>query len=72
MRRLPTGAVLRHDDARIEFFQRLNRRRNNRLEDRAVEVKSADDRVNLIHAGKFARAIERIDDAGMTAAGEHD
>src|SRR3989304_4707544 len=60
VRGLPTGAVLRHDDARIEFSQSLNRRRDDRLEDRAGAGKSADDRGNLIHAGKFPRALERM------------
>src|SRR5688572_32799371 len=72
MRRFPAGAVLRYDHTWIEFFERLNRRRNDRLESRPGEMESADDCVNLIHSRELSRAFQCIHHAGVAAAGQHD
>src|SRR5262245_2338915 len=72
MGRLPACAVLRHDNARAKFFQRLNRRCNDRLETGPGQMKTADHRLNSIDARHLSSALERVNDAGMTAAGEDD
>ena len=55
MHRAPAGTMLRHDDTRIEFFQSLNRRHDNRLEDRTREMESADDGVNSTDSREISR-----------------
>src|SRR3990167_2297056 len=69
MSRPPARAVLRHNDTRIELFQRLNRRHNDWLEDRTREMKAADNAVYLIHPGEFSCMLKRIDHARVAATG---
>src|SRR5258705_8890737 len=72
MRRFPTRTVLRHDDARIEFFERRNRRLHDWLEDRPREMEAADDRMNAIYPRHLPRALQCVHHAGVTATGQHD
>ena len=65
----PAGTVLRNNDFRSAIFQGFDCRCDDRLEHRPGQMKSADDRMDLIYTGQFPRASERVDNAGVTAAG---
>ena len=69
---LAAGAVGGHDVARVERFEGLRRLADDGLEVRAGEVKAAHHRENPVHSRDLPRIGDRVDDAGMGAAGEHD
>src|SRR5262249_22108280 len=60
-----------HDHFEVEFFQGRDGRWNDRLKQRAGEVKSADHRIRLLHAGQFLSLSDRINGPCVTTTGEH-
>src|SRR5712692_4258407 len=71
MYRLPARAMRRHDHFGVEFFQGSNSRRDDRLEERAGEMKPADHRMDLLYAGQFLGLSDRVDSPRVTTASEH-
>jgi len=62
--------VARDEVVRRERAERVARRRDDRLEERAAQVKAADDGVDVLLAGQLPHVAHDVHDAGMAAAGE--
>lgn len=65
----PSGAVGRDHDIGFELLERVECRRDDRLEQRPVEVEPAYDRVYACLAGEPLCVAADVDDARVAAAG---
>src|ERR1022692_948791 len=68
----PAGAVRRDQDARVHRGQVVEDARDQGLEQRAVEVEPAEQRIERLPAGQPPGVAGDVDHASVTAAGKHD
>ena len=66
----PSGAMHWHNNFRSHLFQALDRFIMNLFKHRAGEMKSAQNRINVLYPGNFLCIQGRINNTGMRAAGD--
>src|SRR3954453_19564187 len=72
MRRPPPGAVRRDEVVRVELHQRDAGWLDDRLENAAAQVKTADDRMDGVLARELPDVTQDVDDPRVAAAREND
>src|SRR5262249_38446391 len=70
MGRLPAGAMGGDDQRRVDFLQRGDGWWDERLEERAGQMKSADDGVHLLNPSQLLRVTNGFDRPRVPTAGE--
>src|SRR5487761_405186 len=70
--RLPTRAVAGHDPVQTQLDELLHGAGDDRLHLCPAEMASADEGVNMVHAGDLPSVEEHVDHAGVAAGGKHD
>ena len=71
MGRLPSGAMGRHDQCRVECFERRDGGRDARLKERARQMKSAKHSIHLLDSGQLLGVANAVDGPRVSTAGEN-